>query len=343
MQEWIVTSKESGSKLLAFLIDRLEGKYSARSLKKLIEHNGCEINGRTERFASTTLGKGDHICLHLEHLVPSTPQTVELSRILFADDALLIYNKPAGINSDEKGILQLWKSTLPSLQLVHRLDRDTTGVLLLAKQPAIFTHLVEQFKQFQVHKRYLAIVDGVFDQARGKVENYLGKKRAYAGQTIWGAVSQEKGLYACTEWERLHQGNQASLVVCYPKTGRTHQIRVHLAEMGHPILGDFQYGKHFQCAYRPARFLLHAESIQFRHPLTGMELNVQAPLPDDFKMAQQKLFNSPYAPGGAFGLKRKLPRTNDRKGGNIEKIWPPFRSFVPGALAQPKYPSWCVR
>lgn len=290
MQEWIVSSEESGIKLLAFLLYRLDGRYSARSLKKLIEHNGCEVNGRTERFASTTLGKGDHVCLYLEHVVLASPQIVEPSRILFEDEALLIYNKPAGVNSDEKGILQLWKAALPALQLVHRLDRDTTGALVLAKQPAIFDHLVEQFKQFQVEKRYLAIVDGIIDQAKGKIENYLGKKCAYEGQTIWGAVSQKRGLYACTEWERLKKGDKASLVACYPKTGRTHQIRVHMEEMGHPILGDFQYGKCFQCAYRPLRTLLHAEAIRFHHPLTGREINVAAPLPDDFKMAQQRLF-----------------------------------------------------
>lgn len=292
MQEWIVSLEESGTKLLVFLLHRLEGKYSARSIKKIIEHNGCEVNGRTERFASTPLGKGDRVCLYLEHPFSSSSQTADLSRILFEDDALLIYNKPAGLNSDEKGVLQFWKSTLPDLKLVHRLDRDTTGVLLLAKQPAIFNHLVEQFKQFQVEKSYLAIVDGIIDQTKGRIENYLGKKRAYAGQTIWGAVSQNRGLYAYTGWERLNRGSAASLVKCYPKTGRTHQIRVHMAEMGHPILGDFQYGKQFQCSFRPIRTLLHAESIHFYHPLTGIKMNIIAPLPDDFKIAQQKLFKS---------------------------------------------------
>jgi 23S rRNA pseudouridine955/2504/2580 synthase/23S rRNA pseudouridine1911/1915/1917 synthase len=290
MLEWMVTQEESGSKLLSFLTQRLEGKYSARFLKRLIEHNGCQINGKTERFASTLLGRGDHVCLYLEQAVSPPLHVAESARILFEDDALLVYNKPAGINSDEKGILQLWRATDRSLRLVHRLDRDTTGILILAKQPVVFEHLVQQFKQFEVEKRYLAIVDGLLDQAKGKVENYLGKKRAYAGQTIWGAVSASRGLYACTEWERLKRGRGASLVACHPKTGRTHQIRVHLAEIGHPILGDFQYGKHFQCAYHPLRILLHAEAIRFHHPMTGVEMHLTAPLPDDFKMAQQKLF-----------------------------------------------------
>jgi RluA family pseudouridine synthase len=290
MLEWIITHEDSGTKLLSFLTRRLEGQYSARFLKRLIEHNGCEINGKTERFASTIVGKGDYICLYLEQAQAAVPYIIEPSRILFEDDALLVYNKPSRINSDEKGILQLWKSAYPTLQLVHRLDRDTTGVLLLAKQPAVFENLVSQFKQFQVHKHYLTIVDGIIEPAKGKIENHLGKKKAYAGQTIWGAISASRGLYACTEWERLRKGKMASLVACHPKTGRTHQIRVHMAEMGHPILGDFQYGKHFLCPYRPPRMLLHAWEIRFYHPMTGREMSLTAPLPDDFKIAQQKLF-----------------------------------------------------
>ena len=128
------------------------------------------------------------------------------------------------------------------------------------------------------------------EPAKGKVENYLGKKQAYAGQTIWGAVSPSRGLYACTEWERLKKGDISSLVACHPTTGRTHQIRVHMAEMGHPILGDYQYGKRFLCPYRPPRILLHAEEFSFYHPSTGKSLCLTAPLPDDFKIAQQKLF-----------------------------------------------------
>lgn len=281
--EWTVTPEESGSKLIVFLADHLKGEYSSRSLKKWIEHNACEINGRTERFASTCVGTGDHVCLQIPSNPSSTLKKLEMPPILFEDDALLICNKPAGINCDEKGILQFWKKDIPSLQLIHRLDRETTGVLLFAKTPLIFNRLVEQFKQFQVKKKYLAVVDGVMEQSRGKIENYLGKKKIYDGQTIWGGVSQEKGLYACTDWETVRKGNKASLVACYPKTGRTHQIRVHMADIGHPILGDFQYAHRFLCPYRPSRILLHAEQIQFRHPINGEEIRVIAPLPDDFK------------------------------------------------------------
>ncbi len=290
MLEWIVTSEESGLKLLAFLVQRLQGQYSARFLKRSIEHNGCHINGRVERFASTVLGRGDHVCLRLESTAQTSPKVLETSRILFEDDALLVYDKPAGINSDAQGVVRLLHAYAPSLQLVHRLDRDTTGILLFAKSSTVFNNLVEQFKQFKVQKRYVAIVDGILAKPQGIIENYLGKKQAYAGQTLWGAVKSAQGLYACTEWQRLKIGKMASLIACWPKTGRTHQIRVHLADLGHPILGDFQYSKHFQCPYQPPRYLLHAENICFYHPLTAKPLDLIAPLPEDFKQAQQQLF-----------------------------------------------------
>lgn len=289
IQEWIVEEQESGSKLLAFLTIRLQGRYSARFLKRIIEHNGCQINGRTERFASTFLGKGDRVSLRLENAPPSIP-SIESERILYEDEALLIYNKPAGINCDEQGILKLLRAYAPMLCLVHRLDRDTTGVLVLAKRSDVFDQLVSQFKTLGIHKRYLAIVDGYMAKYKGVIENSLGKKHDYSGQTLWGQVDTSRGLYACTEWERLKMGENASLIACVPKTGRTHQIRVHMAEMGHPILGDYQYGKDFICSYRPLRYLLHAEEIRFSHPITGKKVCFTAPQPDDFKAAQQKLF-----------------------------------------------------
>lgn len=289
MPEWVVSSEESGSKLLAFILKQLEGEYSARALKKMIEHNGCSINGRTERFASTVVGRGDRILLHLDQKPDSKLQAFDPSRILFEDEYLLVYDKPSGINCDKEGILSLWKSTLPKIELIHRLDQETTGVLLLAKEPAAYHRMVEQFKQFRVKKKYLAIVDKLIQPPRGKVENYLGKLKSYQGQTIWGETEKSHGLYASTEWVRLVARGEASLVACSPLTGRTHQLRVHLASLGHPILGDFQYGRQFICPYRPTRILLHSESIDFYHPISGNEMKITAPEPNDFRQAKRAL------------------------------------------------------
>jgi RluA family pseudouridine synthase len=291
MLKWIVLPEESGSKLIAFLTQRLGERYSSRFLKRVIEHNRCQINERTERFASTILGKGDYVTLDLTGFdIPSNPLQFEPDRVLYEDQWLLIYNKPAGINSDEKGILSLLRYHDPKLQLIHRLDKETTGLLLLAKQDSTFKKMVQLFKEFKVHKRYMAIVDGVLSKDKGTIENYLGKKHHYAGQTIWGNVSQDKGLYACTDWIKKAEGKGASLLYCFPKTGRTHQIRVHLAGINHPLLGDFQYCKHFRCSYRPDRYLLHADEISFQHPEIGQLIQIQAPLPEDFLKAMKIIF-----------------------------------------------------
>lgn len=292
MLEWVVSSQESGSKLISFLSHHLGDSYSSRYLKKVIEGNCCQINGRVERFASTLLGTGDLVSLVVEPSFVSFPYRVESARILFEDEDLLVYDKPAGVSCDEGGMIALLKPSHPSIRLVHRLDRQTTGVLLLAKNAVAFDNLVKQFKQLLVHKSYLTLVDGIMTKSQGVVENYLGKKRTYAGQTIWGEVKPVHGLYARTEWKCLKKGKKASFVQCLPKTGRTHQIRVHLSEMGHPILGDYQYGKRFECPYKAKRYLLHAEEVEFVHPRTNVRMRLKAPLPDDFLMAQKELFNS---------------------------------------------------
>ncbi|MBA2367964.1 MAG: RluA family pseudouridine synthase [Candidatus Protochlamydia sp.] len=290
MPEWVVSSSDSGVKLIVFLKDRLSEKFSSRHLKRLIENNACQINGRVERFASTLLGRGDRILLTLETSPVSPFFQFEPGRILFEDDVILAYDKPSGLACEPKEILTLTKSYHSSLSLVHRLDRYTTGVLLLSKNRETLDYLVGQFKELQVKKTYQAIVDGLMEKPKGTIENYLGKIKKIPGQTIWGAVKSAHGLYAYTEWTCIKKGNGASLLVCFPKTGRTHQIRVHLAGIGHPILGDHQYGRHFECPYPASRYFLHAESIEFHHPVTGKLIKVRSNLPEDFKRAKRELF-----------------------------------------------------
>jgi 23S rRNA pseudouridine955/2504/2580 synthase/23S rRNA pseudouridine1911/1915/1917 synthase len=291
MYEWIVASQDTGSKLITFLTRQLSFQYSARFIKKAIEHNCCQVNGRTERFASIVVGQGDKITLIIEEsALSNASQKLDPARILFEDDSLLIYNKPMGINCDEQGILRLIRPYCPSVQLIHRLDRDTTGILLLVKNKESYQHLLEQFKKALIDKCYRAIVDGILPMKEGIIDNFLGKKKLYQGQTIWGSVTSG-GFHAHTEWKVIKTGKDATLLYCFPKTGRTHQIRVHMAEMGHPIIGDFQYSKRFRCSYRALRYLLHAEQIAFRHPQNGNPISINAPLPDDFAIAQDHLFD----------------------------------------------------
>ncbi len=179
MHEWVIGSQDTGSKLIAFLTRQLGFQFSARFLKRAIENNRCQINGRTERFASVVIGLGDKISLLLEDSpIHSQPLNFDPNCILFEDSSLLVYNKPMGINCDDRGILRIIKEYCSSAQLIHRLDRDTTGALLLAKNVESSQYLLEQFKKALVYKCYRAIVDGLLPGKEGVIDNFLGKKKS---------------------------------------------------------------------------------------------------------------------------------------------------------------------
>jgi 23S rRNA pseudouridine955/2504/2580 synthase/23S rRNA pseudouridine1911/1915/1917 synthase len=288
-KEWEVSKRESGSKLQPFLKTKLGDHFTARHIKRLIESNLCQVNGYTERFATTVVREGDHVSIRLEETI-SPSYSFEIDRVLYEDDHLIVYNKPAGISSDEKGIVKILQAVIPQAQLVHRLDRDTTGVLIFAKTAEAFQSLTHLFKEQKVNKSYYALVDGVPKQFSGVIENYLGVRHRYQGQTIWGEVPKGKGAYAYTQWRCVKKGKGASLFLCFPKTGRTHQIRAHLAGIGFPILGDYQYARlQFRSSYQPTRCLLHAYRVIFEHPITKKKIDVTAPLPDDFVEALRVL------------------------------------------------------
>jgi RluA family pseudouridine synthase len=293
MREWIVSAEESGMRLLPFLKGRMNDALSARHLKRAIDAGQCQLNGKAERFASTLVGVGDQVRLHMSaSRTPLAAPENERSRFLYIDDDLAIYDKPAGIAASDGSMLATVQKKMPQAQLVHRLDRDTTGALIFARAPIISDAMIALFKKRKVRKTYLALVDGILSRPSGVVENYLGKLSEYDGQAIWGPAAKEKGLAACTAWEVEKAGKEASLLVCYPETGRTHQIRVHLSGMGHPILGDYQYGRLFSCGYRPERILLHASSLTFEHPVRKVIVEVVAPLPEDFKKAVEALIGT---------------------------------------------------
>ena len=286
---WTVTCSTAGIKLLVFLGSQLKKSYSAKQIKKLIENNCCQVNGQTERFASTWLGNADQVALLIKKLPREQHLKFDLSAVLYEDKDLLIYNKPAAINCDESGIVKLLSAYQQNLLLMHRLDRDTTGALLLVKNQATYNYFLEQFRQLKVKKKYQAIVDKKVVETKGRIDNQLGKKQTFSGQSIWGAVP--KGKRAITHWQLVKRGKNASLLHCFPITGRTHQLRVHLAEIGHPILGDHQYCQKFFCTYYPSHYLLHASSLSFAHPITGQPFTIKAERSSEFCQAEQELFS----------------------------------------------------
>jgi RluA family pseudouridine synthase len=289
MKSWRVSEKDSGLKLVSFLQEQFEGRYSSRKLKHSIENNLCKVNAVVERFASRRLKSGDRVQFDESSIVEVPAQVFEVdkSRILYEDESLLFYDKPAGLSSDESGIALLFNTYF----LVHRLDRGTTGVLVLAKSAGVKEVLIELFREFAVKKVYLALVDGVLEKKRGSIENYLGNVSTDKNQARWDKVPKSKGKFAKTSWELVQQGPNAALVKCRPETGRTHQIRVHMKILGHPILGDYTYAKKYRCSYHAKRCMLHALTLSFPHPVTGKQIEVEAPLPEDFKLTMKKVLD----------------------------------------------------
>lgn len=281
--KWLVPSPQ---KLIAFLQFQLGGEISGKSLRKALDANLCRVNGRIERFGSTFLERGDEVQLAPSWkslLSPNLPSLTGFETV-YEDEFFKIVNKPAGWVCEQN---QALRSFGPKHYLVHRLDKDTTGLLIVAKRNDAKEKLMELFEQRKIMKSYFAVVDGIPREEEGVRKSLLAKKGSFQGQTIWG--SSQNGLTAVTHWKRLWKGNQGSLLLCSPETGRTHQIRVHLSEMGHPILVDRQYASSFRCPLFIQRTLLHAARLQFAHPFTEKQIDISAPLPVDIRECLLKL------------------------------------------------------
>ncbi len=264
-----VSSREAGMRLLAFLRKHCSDQSSVKGLKRAVESKGCKINGRVETFSTRVLAAGDVVQLEI-----APKEKRAHLEFLYEDKDLIICNKPVGVVCEQKNF---------PAKLVHRLDKETSGVLILAKREEVYKKMVTLFSEKKVKKQYLALVDGEVGKKEGKIENRLAKQHAYQGQTIYGSAKQ--GESAITLWKCLGKGKHVSLLLCEPITGRTHQLRVHFKEMGHPILGDYQYGKIFKSQLHPKRHLLHALKISFPHPQTHKPVEVVAPLAEDFLKA----------------------------------------------------------
>ena len=276
--KWVVSAPE---KLNRFLQGQLDG-HSGKAIRRLLDANLCRINGNAERFGSRNLKAGDRVELapSFKSILRSKPIQFET---LFENDSLRIVNKPKGFICSKENAL---KAFGPNCFLAHRLDKDTTGLLILAKGAKAREELLGLFKERKIKKSYLALVDGCVLEKEGRRESLLIKKGSYDGQTIWGS-SLYQGLTAITTFKRLLVGKEASLLLCEPFTGRTHQIRVHMAEMGHPILVDPQYARSYRSKLFSSRPLLHAYRLEFS--FHGKTIEITAPIPTDMREAFSNL------------------------------------------------------
>lgn len=220
-------------------------------------------------------------------------------QILFEDNGLLIINKPSGLavhggSGVNIGLIEALRQIYPKeprLELVHRLDRETSGCIMVAKKSAVLKALHEQLQQSAVDKVYTALLSGQLQKKHHWVEAPLQKNVLKSGERV--VRVSEQGKSASTQFEVTERFKDSTLVIAKPVTGRTHQIRVHAQFLGHPILGDTRYGHEVDNKMAKSvgvnRLFLHAASLGFVNPSTDQRLEVSAPLPPDLLASLPKL------------------------------------------------------
>jgi 23S rRNA pseudouridine1911/1915/1917 synthase len=259
---------------------------------ELIAQQRVRINGHAGKPASRPLA-GTTVTVDLPPPAPSTAQPEHIPlEILYEDDDLIVVNKPAGMvvhpaPGNEHGTLVnalLGRySELPGDAqrpgIVHRLDKDTSGLIVVARTPQAIVALSRAFKRREVHKEYLALLIGTMQPPEGTISAGIGRDPRHRQRM---AVLASGGREAKTSYRTEECFRGYSLVRVFPESGRMHQIRVHFSAAGHPIVGDAVYG-------RPVRGLplrrqfLHAARLQFRHPRTGELLDLEGPMPEDLR------------------------------------------------------------
>ena len=257
-------------------------------IKYLLNNKCCYINGQVAN-AESKLKTDDSICIDTNHYDDNDiiPEERDLN-ILYEDEYLLIVSKPAKciIYSDDSKKTKTMANYISNYYLkndlsykvrhVHRLDFDTTGCLIYAKDIITHSALSAMVEHKTLTRKYLAIVEGVFPKKKGKVDSSIGKDRHINSKMI---VSKT-GKRALTNYQVLDEKNNKSLVELKLETGRTHQIRVHMAYIKHPLVGDKLYGSNISFE----RVLLHSSCVEFIHPITKELLIVKDVMPIDMKM-----------------------------------------------------------
>ncbi|MBI2831387.1 MAG: RluA family pseudouridine synthase [Chloroflexi bacterium] len=295
-----LVAEKQGARLDKYLFESCPGLSRTRA-QKLIADGLVTVNEERAK-ASTRLNIGDRITIQVPPLEPSllTPEPIPLD-IIYEDDDVLVINKPAGLTvhpapgHPEHTLVNAILHHLPTLTstgdsgrrpgIVHRLDKDTSGVMLVAKNNQAQANLMSQFKSRQVSKIYLVLVRGHLTPETGVIEAPIGRDPAHRKRMA--IVS--KGREARTEYRVKEYLDNYTLLEVKPETGRTHQIRVHLSAIGYPVVGDSTYGAKSALV---SRQFLHAYRIKFRLPSTGRYVEFTSEPSPDLRQVLQKLHSA---------------------------------------------------
>ena len=296
----ILTASMDGERLDAFLSRSAEG-LSRSAAQKLIADGNVLLNGRPAR-KNDRLRVGDSVELTIPEPreVDIAPKQMPLD-IVYEDEDVAVINKPKGLvvhpaagHQDDtlvNGLLYAMGDSVSGIDgelrpgIVHRIDKDTSGLLAIAKNDLAHTVLASQLKDHSMARTYEAIVCGSFREDSGTVDAPIGRHPTDRKKMC---VTQRNSKSAVTHWEVVERFRGYTHIRCRLETGRTHQIRVHMAYIGHPILGDTVYG-HKKPELGQDSQCLHAGALCFRHPRDGRPVMVFAPLPDYFQSVLEKL------------------------------------------------------
>lgn len=297
-REFVVSAEDAGVRLDVYLARQMPG-WSRNQLQRLIREGKVEVGRAVARKPREETEAGNRVVVHAERPeLGALPEALPLE-VVFEDEDLLVVNKPAGMivhaGSGVKSgtmvnalLYHLGRERLSTAGgelrpgIVHRLDRLTSGLMIVAKNNPAHRALAAQFKARQVVKTYWALLHGRLGREHGEIVRPVGRDPARRVRMKAGGA---RGREAATRYRALRRFEHYTLVEARPRTGRTHQLRVHFAALGHPVVGDRLYGApsrlkiHAQPRPTLERNFLHAAGIEFRHPRSGQTIRFEAPLP----------------------------------------------------------------
>lgn len=290
---------EAGKRLDAYVSSQNE-EITRTSAQKLIEQGNILVNGKKQKVSYKVL-VGDVITIEEVQAQPIELKAQEIPiEVIYEDNDIIVVNKPKGMvvhpaNGNPDGtlvnaIMAICKDSLSGIGgeirpgIVHRLDKDTSGLIIVAKNNKAHVNMSEQIKNHEVKKTYIALVRGIIKENEATIDMPIGRSNSDRKKM---AVTKN-GRNAITHIKVLKRYEKYTLLEVNIETGRTHQIRVHLSHIGYPIIGDYTYsnGKN---EFGVVGQCLHAKRLEFKHPITGKEMTLEAPLPEYFEDILQKL------------------------------------------------------
>lgn len=302
VENWTVEQELAGTRLDSAVSQKYKS-ISRTQVQDMLKNGEIKVNDGVAK-AGMKLKGGERIVISMRSEEPE--MTIKATGldfpVLFEDRYIIVINKPAGLvvhpgaGKEQTTVVSalLGHTKLSPIGapirpgVVHRLDKDTSGIMVLAKTRDAHKKLAEAFAGHELEKEYMAIIQGHIVNRKGRIEVAIERDRIHRKRMK--ATSAEKGRMAISMFEVSEYLNGASLVKVRILTGRTHQIRVHMAFTGHPLLGDITYGG--KKSGKKAQHYLHSARLKFNHPITGEELNFNAPLPEAFNQMLEQLRNT---------------------------------------------------